>query len=162
MPTKSTVPEADEFRPRLARPQDLPSVTALNQAAYWKVAIVGAGNIAETHASVLSALPDVEITAIVDLDLKRATAFAERWKAPDVSATTEALIGAHPKTVDVAHFLVPPQLHMPVAKQLLTAGIQVSFEKSLGQSLEECNSIAAAAELGVWSRNEVVRVDLED
>src|ERR1700693_2527559 len=97
--------EQSSVRPRChqSKLQNRNTAVIVPKDARWKVAIVGAGNIAETHASVLSALPDVEITAIVDLDLKRATAFAERWKAPDVSATTEALIGAHPKTVDVAH-----------------------------------------------------------
>ena len=113
----------------------------------WRVALVGAGYIAETHASVLSRSKNVEITAVVDVDRARAAAFAERWKISTILEAGQAA-AALPGMADVAHILVPPQFHMLMAAPLLSAGMHVFIEKPMAQSPVECDGITAAARAG--------------
>jgi predicted dehydrogenase len=112
----------------------------------WRVGLVGAGYIAETHAAVLAETPDVLVTTVVDLQSERAAGLAQRWQVPRVLSHVEAL--ADSRDIDVAHILLPPQLHASAASQLLSAGIHALIEKPMGQSPEECDAITAAARVG--------------
>src|SRR5436190_2893141 len=113
----------------------------------WRVGLLGAGYIAEPHAAVLAEIPEVLVTTVVDVQPERAARLAQRWKIPRVLANSEALAGN--QDIDVAHILLPPQLHSGAASQLLAAGIHVLIEKPMAQSAEECDAIAAAARVGV-------------
>lgn len=124
----------DRSTPLLARPP-------------WRVALVGTGYIAETHAAVLSRSKDVQITAVVDVDRGRATSFQERWKVPAIVEEGQA-VAALPELADIAHILVPPQFHMSVAAPLLSTGMHVFIEKPMAQSPAECEAITAAARAG--------------
>ena len=111
-----------------------------------RVALVGAGNIAETHAAVLRRMADIDIAAIVDTDIERARRFARGRGIERVFGSVAALIDA--QAVDVAHVLVPPPLHRPVAEALLRAGIHTLVEKPLAATIAECDALMAAAEAG--------------
>lgn len=111
------------------------------------MALVGAGNIAETHASVLSGFPNTEVVLVLDPDRDRAERFARRWAIPNAASSLDELSDTQP-VAEVAHVLVPPQFHMPVASRLLRAGLDVLIEKPMAQSPEECEAITAAAEIG--------------
>src|SRR5947207_14662037 len=82
----------------------------------WRVGLVGAGYIAETHAAVLAETPDVLVTTVVDLQSERAARLAQRWHIPQVLGHVEAL--AATREIDAAHILLPPQLHTRVQSQL--------------------------------------------
>jgi predicted dehydrogenase/nucleoside-diphosphate-sugar epimerase len=104
-----------------------------------RVALVGAGWIADAHAEVLAALPGVEIALVCDPDRARAERLARRFGVARVETSLEAL---DPRTVDVAHLLVPPDLHERLAREILEKGVGVFVEKPLALSA------AAARELG--------------
>ena len=108
-----------------------------------KVALVGAGYIAEFHAEVLSGLDGVRLAAIVDPAIERARALAGKWRIPKVLPDVEALIAAG--GIDTAHILVPPPLHRPIAETLLRAGIDVLIEKPMAESAEDCIALQDAA-----------------
>lgn len=108
-----------------------------------RVACVGTGNIAESHATVLKALPGVELVAAVDPRSQAAASFARRWGIARTFGTIEDLIAE--RAVDVAHVLVPPPLHKPVAEKLLQAGIAVFLEKPMAQTSVECEALQKAA-----------------
>src|SRR5215831_10700375 len=112
---------------------------ASTRPSRWRVGLVGAGYIAEIHAAVLAETPNAVVTTVVDLQSERAARLAQRWRIPRVLRHVEAL--AERREIDVAHILLPPQLHSGAASQLLAAGIHVLIEKPMGQSPDECDAI---------------------
>ena len=112
-----------------------------------RVAIVGAGFIADFHFEILRETPDVEIVCVCDSNLERARSAAQRHGVPKAVASLEevAQLG-----VQVAHVLVPPALHVAVAGELLRLGVGVFAEKPLALSTEEaCQLAELAAEGGI-------------
>ncbi len=108
-----------------------------------RVAIVGAGFIAEFHLDILAAVPDVEVVAVCDPSLERARSAARRHGIP-AAVGSVAELAEH--RVDVAHVLVPPPFHGAVARELLALGIGLFVEKPLVPSSEEARELAAEAE----------------
>ena len=78
-----------------------------------RVCLVGAGNIANTHADALRAIPGVRIAAIVDPNRAVAERLGQRHGVGAIFATGEEAIAA--RVADAAHILVPPDLHAAAA-----------------------------------------------
>ena len=101
-----------------------------------RVAVVGAGYVANFHLEILAELAQdlnqseglggVETVAVCDPALDRAQAAARQWNVPNAVASVAELAGLD---VDVAHVLVPPDLHVAVTRQLLEMGIGALVEK---------------------------------
>jgi len=127
-------PEGEDRSPggtSTASPQALSSGTTRAQLAPGKpvrVALIGAGYIADFHVQILRNIPAVEIVAVCDPAPGRAAQFARRWEIPSAVASVEELQGLD---IHVAHLLIPPDLHVPVARQLLDWGIGAFVEKPL-------------------------------
>ncbi len=107
-----------------------------------RVAVVGAGFIADVHLEILAGLADVEVLAVVDPALDRARALAARRGVPEALGSLEDLAG---REIDVAHVLVPPDLHGAVVRRLLGLGIGVLVEKPFVLSGDEARELAALA-----------------
>jgi len=109
--------------------------------------VVGAGYIAEYHLEILKAIPGVELVAICDVDRSRAEAAAATHGAPHAVTDLAELAELG---IQVAHVLVPPDLHVRVTRELLELGIGAFVEKPLALSTEDARALAAlAAEKGV-------------
>jgi predicted dehydrogenase len=119
-----------------------------------RVAIVGAGQIAELVLPPHLAHPDVEVVAVCDRDAAR----LERWacEIPDALLTDslDALLAVDADVVDV---LVPTPLHADVAIPVLDAGFHVELQKPIARTLGDSERIVAAAR-----RNGVMLRILED
>src|SRR5712671_3639732 len=108
-------------RPWNPRPAALPCALRLTDPAQgppqrparFRVALVGAGAIAETHLAILRSLPDVEVVALVDHQLERAQRLAARHGVGLSFADPGQLAGL---LIDVAHVLVPPDQHARVVR----------------------------------------------
>ncbi len=118
-----------------------------------RVALVGAGYIAQTHAEVLRVVAaelasagGLEISAVCDVDAGKAEAFARRYSVPAAFASSERLI--HEGRPDAVHVLVPPRLHRAAAEPFLAAGIHVLLEKPLALGTEDARALMAAAQSG--------------
>ncbi len=111
-----------------------------------RVGLVGTGNIADVHAAALRTIAGIEIAAVVDVVGERAKRFAGNRGIAQSFASVDELITAG--IVDVAHVLVPPALHRPVAETLLCAGIDTLVEKPMATSIEECDALMTAATVG--------------
>lgn len=110
----------------------------------YRTALIGAGFISAAHIEAMrSAVRDAEIVAIVDRDAGLAEAQAKKWGIAQSFADIEALIAAN--VADVAHVLVPPDLHAPVARRLIEAGMHVLLEKPMATSTADCIALTELA-----------------
>jgi predicted dehydrogenase/nucleoside-diphosphate-sugar epimerase len=111
-----------------------------------RIAFIGAGNIAETHAAAIRAIPGLQLVAVVDPVGSRARSFAERWGVAAIHDSVESLIKG--RAAEAAHVLVPPPLHRAVAEPVLRAGLHVLLEKPMAQDEAECDALQEAARAG--------------
>src|SRR4051794_18002931 len=116
------------------RPVDAPTPILIDRGRRIRVALVGAGYVAQFHRDLLAEMPEVELAAVCDADPERARAAARQWGVADAVTSIDELAGLD---VDVAHVLVPPDLHVPVARRLLEMGIGVLLEKPAALSSAE-------------------------
>jgi predicted dehydrogenase len=108
-----------------------------------RVAIVGAGNIADTsHMPAIRAQGDqAAAVAVLDVDRERAGVFAARWDIPAVFDDLRQLLDtARPDLVVVC---TPPVAHRDTIVACLDAGVSVWCEKPPTLSLAEYDEIAA-------------------
>lgn len=112
----------------------------------YRVSLVGAGGISSAHLAALKAIPAAEVVAVADRAVDRARALARQAGGARVCAEVRDL--ADRSVCDVAHVLVPPDLHRSVAEPLLAAGIHVLLEKPLATTWEDCQGLIEAARRG--------------
>src|SRR6266481_5356068 len=112
-----------------------------------RVAVVGVGSFGKNHARVYHELQKqgagVELVAVVDSDAGLAQAVSNQLGCRALSNVSE-LQGQ----VDAASVSVPTVHHLDVAKQLMTAGIDVLVEKPLASTLEEADELIELARAG--------------
>lgn len=94
-----------------------------------RVAVIGAGAFGRNHVRVVSQLPDVELAAVVDLELERAQQIAKEHNCP-AFRNIEEVIGS----VDAAIVSTPTVTHEAIAARLIEAGIDVLVEKPIASS----------------------------
>jgi predicted dehydrogenase/nucleoside-diphosphate-sugar epimerase len=123
----------------------LPAKTVASQRTGTKtrVAVVGAGYVANFHLEALKEIPEVEVAAVCDPALGRAQAAVKQWGVGRAVGSLDELAGLG---IDVAHVLTPPDLHVPVARQLLGMGIGVFVEKPLALTSAEARELQALAD----------------
>ncbi|MBL8857805.1 MAG: NAD-dependent epimerase/dehydratase family protein [Planctomycetes bacterium] len=124
-----------------ARPALTPQVKSYTDRPL-QVAIVGAGFIADFHLAILKDVPGVEVAVIVDPDRARAEALAQRFDVARVETSIGALKDA---AIDVAHLLVPPDLHVKLTEELFALGIGAFVEKPVALSGDEARGLAESA-----------------
>lgn len=125
-------------QPRAAPPAGPPR----GAAGRTRLALVGAGFIAEVHLEVLAEDPGVEVVALCDPHLERAQRLARRHRVPHA---VERLAELPALGVEVAHVLAPPELHAGLARELLERGIGVFVEKPLALSSAEARELTLLA-----------------
>jgi len=108
-----------------------------------RVALVGAGYIADWHARALASVADVRLVAVCDPALGRARALAEKYGVAKVYATLEEMLAAG--QLDAVHILTPPHLHLEPARAAIAAGVNVYVEKPMCASAAECEQLARLA-----------------
>ncbi|MCQ4079636.1 PmoA family protein [Streptomyces sp. RB6PN25] len=113
----------------------------------FRIAIVGTGGIAATHARNLAPLGGrAQLVAAADIDAGRLEDFCHRWKIPGRYHDLGALLAA--ERPDLVHLCTPPGLHKEQAAECLTAGVNVLCEKPPALSLADMDEIAAAEAAG--------------
>jgi predicted dehydrogenase len=109
-----------------------------------KVAIVGAGGIAEAHADILKKIPQVRLACVCDSAPRKAEVFARKLGVPDSCPSLGDLLESS-RRPDVVHVATPPTAHASNAVDCLNAGVGVFVEKPFATSAEECEKIRRAA-----------------
>ncbi len=108
-----------------------------------KIAIVGCGKIADSHAAQIQRIPNCEIVGVCDLEPLMARQLCERFPIKRYFAdVAELLTEAEP---DVVHITTPPSSHYDIAKLCLEMGSHVYVEKPLTVYPEETRRLIALA-----------------
>lgn len=101
--------------------------------------LAGAGFFASFHAEAWNRIPDVTIAAVVDPDLPRARAFAQRWSIPAFYERVELAIEAeHPQFVDI---ITRPESHLALTKLAADTRVAVICQKPMAPTPEECREM---------------------
>jgi predicted dehydrogenase len=109
-----------------------------------RILIVGTGGMARQHASHFAAIPGVKVVAGVDVDLARATAFAEKYKIPKAFGSLDEAIAWG--RFDAAANVTPDSAHHATTLKLLAAGKHVFCEKPLAENYPKALEMTEAAE----------------
>src|SRR5450759_3112346 len=92
-----------------------------------KIAIVGCGMIADSHANEIRKITDTELVAVCDKEPLMAAQLADRYDIPmHFTDFDELLTQCHP---DIVHILTPPATHYALGISALEAGCHVLMEK---------------------------------
>ena len=117
-----------------------------------KVGIIGCGGIARVHTWVLSQMADVRLTALCDVDIRKAEKLYEEVTAGEALEGVGNADGPPQKShidlcddwrefcnadLDVIHVCTPHHLHAPMAVELLNCGKAVFVEKPCAISMEQ-------------------------
>ncbi len=108
-----------------------------------KVALIGAGYIANYHARGLQALPEIEIVAVAAVPLQAAKDFATKYNIKDATDDALSLVGR--KDIDAVVIATPNKFHAPYANAFLNDGKDVFLEKPMAMSAVEGLTISQSA-----------------
>jgi predicted dehydrogenase len=106
------------------------------------VAVVGCGNISDQYLTNLVRFPDLKVVACADIDLSRASAQAAKYGVPHSADLATVL---EMPDVELIVNLTIPAVHASVALQAIRSGKHVYGEKPFALSIEEAQTIMAAA-----------------
>lgn len=109
----------------------------------WKVGLLGAGYIIDAHARALKTLPNADLVAVCDLSSSRANHAQVVYGIPNAYSSIEEMLDSE---LDVVHILLPPELHIAAAQQIIESGRHVFLEKPMGLDSSECQHLVELAE----------------
>jgi myo-inositol 2-dehydrogenase / D-chiro-inositol 1-dehydrogenase len=104
-----------------------------------RIGLVGAGNVAQRHARVLSGFPDVELVGVTDVAPEAAGRLADQFGCRVFGEVT-SLVAAE---VDAVYVCVPPFAHGPAEEVVLSAGLPMFVEKPVAVDRETAERIGA-------------------
>ncbi len=99
-----------------------------------RVAVIGVGSMGKNHARVYSELPDVELVAVADTDIRTCQDVANKHNTKAYEDYREMLAKETPDAVSIA---VPTAMHEKVGLDVLDAEAHVLIEKPIAATLEE-------------------------
>jgi predicted dehydrogenase len=115
----------------------------LTRTEVVRIGIIGCGAIAEgAHLPAVLSSPQVELTAISDLNASRLQWLRRRYRlGPIALPDFHDVVGR----VDAVILALPNHLHAPVGVELLSRGIHVLCEKPLALTRRECEQLCQTA-----------------
>jgi predicted dehydrogenase len=109
-----------------------------------KVAIVGCGKIADSHASQIQRIPGCEMVGACDQEELMSKQICERFPIKAAFSDLDELISkARP---EVVHITTPPQSHFEIARRCLELGCHVYVEKPFTLNTNEAQELIGIAE----------------
>lgn len=106
-----------------------------------KVGVIGVGYLGRFHAQKYSALENVQLMGVADIDAEQAGKVAGECGCPAFTDYRDLL-----SQVDAVSIAVPTSLHHRVASDCLAAGLDVLLEKPITVSREEADDLIAKAD----------------
>lgn len=107
-----------------------------------RVAFIGAGTVAEMHGRGVTALPNVRLAGVYDVDPQKASHIATRFGGRAFGNLEQLLSDL---AIDAVHILTPAQHHITHAVAALRAGKHVLLEKPVAQTHQEIALLKAEA-----------------
>ena len=107
-----------------------------------RIAIVGAGFIANYHARAVKEQRHTVLTAVCDNDMAKARQFANKFKIAEVYQSHTELL--QKSQFDVVILCLPNVLHVPLALEFIAADKDVFIEKPLSMNAAEGEKLKAA------------------
>ena len=107
-----------------------------------RVGLVGTGYVSQHHLRALKKLDYVQVAALCDSNLDRATKAA---KEAGIACAYRSLDELGHERLDVIHILTPPASHCALTVQALKMGCHVLVEKPMAPSSDECGRMMDAA-----------------
>jgi len=108
-----------------------------------RLGLVGCGAISAWHRNAIANVPEIAITACVDVDPARSKAAAEPLGAEAFATLDDALASGRFDAVDL---MLPHDLHEEVAIRCLESGVHVVLEKPMAPTVAACERMLAAAD----------------
>ena len=108
-----------------------------------RLGIIGTGNMAATHARSFAAIRGVTLAACCDIDVKRAEAFARRWRIPAWYSDYREMLKS--ESLDCISNVTTDIMHAPVSLAAISRGAAVLCEKPLATSLADARRMRNAA-----------------
>src|SRR5690606_27445089 len=108
-----------------------------------KIALIGAGFIADYHVRGLQSLAHVEIVSVVSKNLDNAQKFALKYHIKEALDDISSLVER--EDLDAVIISTPNRYHAPYALEFLKNGKDVFLEKPLAMNADEGIQIAAMA-----------------
>lgn len=109
-----------------------------------RVAIVGCGRISDLHELGYRNRDDASITAVYDIDKKRALSQAKAWAVDKVYSSYDEVLAD--REIDLIELLVPHQVHADMTVKACLVGKHVSVQKPIALNVAEANSMIEAAD----------------
>ncbi|MBW7456002.1 Gfo/Idh/MocA family oxidoreductase, partial [Paenibacillus sepulcri] len=120
-----------------------------------KVGVIGIGSIAHMfHLGNYRDHPDVELTAVADIDFKRAQQAAADFGGANAYASAEEMFAT--ERLDAVSICTFNESHVQLALTALSQGVDVLVEKPMALHAEEAQLLRSAAE----ASNNVVMVGM--
>ena len=109
-----------------------------------RVAIIGCGKIADSHAEQIQRIPDCRIVAVCDREELMAKQLFDRFPIDQYFSDVHELL--EKTQPDVVHITTPPQSHFELAKLCLQQDRHVYLEKPFTLNTEDAQTLIATAE----------------
>jgi 2-alkyl-3-oxoalkanoate reductase len=108
-----------------------------------RVAIIGSGQIARLHGSLILRQTRAEIVGIADPDITRAKALAAVLKVSQFYQDAKVMIDE--QGPDVVHILAPPRHHAELSVMAMTQGCHVLVEKPMALTMADAEKMVKVA-----------------
>ena len=106
-----------------------------------RTAVIGAGKMGQIHAKVYHHLPQSRLTAVVDVEEKKAKHLANKYKCDYFTDCSEIL-----DKVDAVTIAAPTMFHKALAEPFIECGVACLIEKPLALNVVQAQEIVALAE----------------
>ena len=103
------------------------------------VGLVGCGRVSEIHMNAYKNIPEIKVTAVSDINLEKAKAFAQKYKIEKVYNDTSKLFEL--KDLDFVDICTPISTHAKLACEAAKYGHNIFLEKPMARSSKECDQI---------------------
>ncbi len=105
-------------------------------------AVIGVGNMGQHHARVYAGMDGVNLTSVVDPDLRQARRIAQKYRCNHYQDYRQMI---KKEKLDLVSLATPTSLHKTIAIDLINKRIPVLIEKPIAHSLDTARSIIAQA-----------------
>jgi predicted dehydrogenase len=106
-----------------------------------KVGVIGSGHMGQYHVNVLSTMPCVELTGILDTDMEKASVISTKYNIKSFENMENFL-----KNIDACIVSTPTVTHFEIAKKALKAGKHVLIEKPIAESVKNAEELVELAD----------------